>query len=93
MTKAEFKKILEEKIIGVDATTFKKDGTIVLMRGFFYTNGMTDAKFADKVMKQFQEIGIADQITLIETYEQWRDFKGGASIKASSHFGMIIKLK
>lgn len=67
-----------------------KSGTVVARRGFFYTHGNTADKYREAVEAALKKAGLKYQI--VDAYEQWRPFRGGASIAASSHWGVEIKI-
>jgi len=81
MTKRKFEKLAEERgFWSVDGMSISKTGEITVRRGFFYRLGMSAEKFRDSVVEKFPEARILD------FGEKYRPFRGGASVKASSHF-------
>lgn len=67
-----------------DSVGQKKDGTIVVRRGYFYRNGMDSARFATNVAKLLADAGLP--VVMTEHGDHWSAFRGGASIANSSHF-------
>jgi hypothetical protein len=65
-----------------DSIGQKKDGTIVVRRGFFYRNGNDSAKFAINVAKLLAEL----PVVMKEHGEHYSSFRGGASVANSSHW-------
>lgn len=69
---------------GADSVGQKKDGTIVVRRGYFYRHGMDSARFATTVA---QLLSAADlPVVMTEHGDHWTAFRGGASVANSSHF-------
>lgn len=77
-----------EKLEGmrIDAITKKRNGNFVIMRGFFYTNGYTHEKFANSLKS------ILSDAVIVDSYTIWKPFRGGASVKTQSHFGVEFNL-
>lgn len=71
-------------ILADSVTKRRKDGVIVLRRGFFYRMGGTAESFADKVRKAITENGI--NATVIKCGEVWKPFRGGSTVANSSHW-------
>lgn len=67
-----------------DSIGVKKNGNIVVRRGYFYRNGMSSAKFADTITRLIAANNIPLEVA--DRGDQWRAFNGGASIANSSHF-------
>lgn len=67
-----------------DGVGKKKDGTIVVRRGYFYRNGMDSEKFAAGVTARLAAAGIP--LTVKDHGDHWTSFNGGASLANSSHF-------
>ena len=82
------KKAIE--VVGADDYTSKRDGTLVFRKGFFYRNGCNSSNYANSVSKKLTEAGIPHVI--LDDYEIWKVFKGGASVKNQSHWGVVVKL-
>jgi hypothetical protein len=78
--------------IHADAITArKKDGTVILRKGFFYRMGGNATAFADRVARELVENDIPG--TVIDSGERWKPFRGGASIMSQSHWWVIVKEK
>lgn len=67
-----------------DTIGVKKGGNIVIRRGYYYSNGMSSAKFADSIAQLIAANGIA--LKVADHGDQWKAFRGGASIANQSHF-------
>lgn len=61
-------------------TASTKNGVYTIRKGFFYTNGFTAEKLAERVLEAYPEAKILDK------GEVWKPFRGGASVAASSHW-------
>jgi hypothetical protein len=61
-------------------TVSRKSGVYTVRRGFFYTHGRTSQMLADHVLAVFPAA------TIIEHYEVWKPFRGGASVANNSHW-------
>ena len=69
---------------GVDSVSKRKDGTIVLRRGFYYRNGMDAESFFLFVSKKLNAAGI--KFSVKDYGEKWTTFRGGASLATQSHW-------
>ncbi len=67
-----------------DAVSRKKDGTIVIRRGFYYRQGKDAEDFFLAVGQGLAKAGI--QYSVKDYGEQWKAFKGGSSLAKSSHW-------
>lgn len=56
------KKLIRETNAAADKVTFKRDGTIVFRRGYFYAHGYNAEKFAKRVKADLAEHGIKAEI-------------------------------
>jgi hypothetical protein len=87
LTSAEKKKLknaFESVITGVDKLTFKKDGTIVGKRGYFYRHGQSPQSVADKLKGALSSQGI--EIQIVDSYD---DFKPWPK---DSNFVVVFKI-
>ena len=66
----------------------RKDGVIVIRRGFYYRNGQTAESYADRVRVRLTEHNIAAKV--INCGEVWKPFRGGASLASQSHFWVEV---
>ena len=76
------------KRIGSDTLGKKRNGNFLARYSYFYTNGRTPEKCAERIKTSF----LNSQVEIINTYNQWKAFKGGASVANQSHFGVEFKL-
>lgn len=68
-----------------DTIGVKKDGNIVVRRGYYYrSKQMSSTKLADSIVRLITATGIA--LRVVDHGEQWKAFRGGASIANQSHF-------
>ena len=74
-----------KSLLSCDLVT-KHRGSYIAYKGFFYTNGYTAEKFADRVKSKFPNAIIE------EAREVWKPFVGGASLKKQSHWRVRFKL-
>lgn len=73
-------KQIKELLSGVDMVSKNKSGNYIARWTFFYTNGKTSEKYAEKVKSTLPGVKV------INSGEHWAPFRGGASIQQSSHF-------
>ena len=78
----EIRKALEN--IVADSVSKRKDGTIVIRRGFFYRHGKDAEDFFLTVCKHLNKTDI--KYSVKDWGEHWAAFKGGASISKQSHW-------
>jgi len=57
-----------------------KQGVYTVRKGFFYRNGYTEDKLADRVRETYP------QATIIDRGEVWKAFRGGATVSQGSHW-------
>jgi hypothetical protein len=74
-------KEVREKLKGIVDTVSHKNGVFTVRLGFFYRHGHTSAQLAETIMAAIPGAEVIDH------WETWKDFKGGASIAAQSHWG------
>jgi len=79
---------IRDNFVGADQVSRKRDGTIMVRRGYFYRHGMDHKKFADKVRKFLKDSEI--DATVIDCGDHWAAFRGGDSIAKGSHFWVRI---
>ncbi len=80
------KKIREA--VCADSIGRRKDGCIVVRRGFFYTHGETAESFAAKVTAALKVKNVNAHV--VDSGEVWKPFKGGSSIANSSHWFVVL---
>ena len=71
-----------------DTVGKRRDGTFILRSGFFYRHGRTAETFAARVVTDLKAAGIEAHV--VDKGEQWKAFKGGASIANSTHWWVIV---
>lgn len=67
-----------------DQVSKDKQGNFIFRQGYYYRMGMDSDKFADRVKKELSNAGF--NVEIIDHGDHFASFRGGASIKASSHF-------
>jgi len=77
--------------IRADSISKRKDGTVVLRREFFYTNGFTADKFVDHIMSKLINYGVSARI--VDSGEIWKPFRGGSTTANSSHWFVVLAEK
>ena len=82
----EIKK-LREVLSGLEVSR-KRNGNIMIRKGFFYTMGMDGDKFASNVLNALAFAEISAQV--VDKGMVWKPFRGGAKTANSSHFFVEI---
>ena len=77
----EIRKALE---VLTDSVSKRKDGTIVIRRGFYYRHGQDAESFRIAVCKVLNKTDI--KYSIKDYGEKWAAFKGGASLASQSHW-------
>lgn len=89
-----FESAASGRIDGISASR-KFPGEFTFMRGYFYTGGLDASKFGAQIsntLKQyFPEEMESGAIQYMSSENVWKPFKGGASIRNSSHFAATFK--
>lgn len=75
----------------VESVSRNKAGNIVVRRGFYYTNGFTAEKFAERVISGCNKAGL--NVTIVGSGEVWKPFKGGASVANNSHWWVELTVE
>ena len=68
--KRALKAAFENVYTGVDSISFKKGGTVVVKRSFFYTHGMSADKLAMDLQRVLASQGIP--IEIVDAYDDWK---------------------
>ena len=70
MSPMNLRKHLRQATVGVaDSVSFKRDGTLVFKRGYFYRHGMDEQKFAKHVLYLLEQAGVT--ATLVSARDRW----------------------
>lgn len=78
--------------VAIGSTVGKtKRGTIIVRRGFFYTNGCTAEIFRDGVVRRLAANGI--EVNVVDFGEIWKPFRGGATTAQGSHWYVELSEK
>jgi len=72
-----------------DTVGKRRDGSIILRKGFFYRHGCTAEMYGQGVLTACERIGV--KVQLLEVGEHYAAFRGGASVANSSHWYVVIK--
>jgi hypothetical protein len=81
---------LREVLAGADSVGKKKNGTVMIRRGYFYRNGMNADSFLESVVQQLNNKGI--KVEVVDFGDVWKPFRGSASVSRSSHWFVEVKL-
>ena len=73
----------------VDQVSRKKDGTIIVRRGYFYRHNMNLLDFTVQVSELMNLAGLTFDV--VDHYDHWTAFNGGAPLARSSHFAVVFK--
>ena len=71
-----------------DSVSRRRDGSIVIRRGYFYRHGQDAEDFRIAVCKRLNDAGF--QYSVKDYGDHWAAFKGGASLAKSSHWWVEI---
>lgn len=83
--------MIREALVGVvDTVGRKRNGNIIVRRGFYYRHGMTPAALSQRVVNALNLAGI--KVRVVDSYEQWTPFRGGQSVAQGSHFGVELEV-
>lgn len=84
-TKKILKDIFEKKYTGIDKISFKKDGTIVAKKSYFYRHNETAQSISAKLASVLNDNGV--EIEIVEYYDDWKPWP------KDSNFVVIFKIK
>lgn len=73
-----------------DSVGRNKQGNFVFREGYFYRHGRTAEGFASAVAAKLKAEGIDAE--LVDSGDHWASFRGGASLRTSSHFWAEFKV-
>lgn len=73
-----------------DQVTRKKNGNILLRRGYFYTRGKTEEDFEKGVLAVLHEANVSSKV--VDRGNHWAPFKGAASIANQSHWWVELEV-
>ena len=82
-------KDLKDKV-SCDMISKKRNGNILFRQGFFYTGGVTAGQFKVRISDRLDALGVTYEV--VEAYQTWKPFKGGASIANQSHWGCEVRI-
>lgn len=77
--------------IHADQISRRRDGTVILRKGFFYKAGGTADLFADRIRAALTGHNIAGKV--VNYGEIWRPFRGGATLANQSHWYVEVVAK
>jgi len=80
---------IQELVIADDSSKTKR-GTYIFRRTFFYRSGGTAESWAAKVVAQLTEANV--KVEVVDRGEVDKPFRGGASVKQSSHWWVEVKV-
>jgi hypothetical protein len=90
LTSSSVKTLLENNGCHPDEVWRKSGGEFVAARGFFYTHGYDELKWAAAVEDALKKSGMTFQ--MIDNGMEWRDFRGGAPLRRQSHWWAKFKI-
>ena len=70
--------------VHADMVSRKRNGNILIRKGYFYRGKQDEYSFADSIIKQLTAIGITAKV--VEAGDHWAAFNGGAPLTRQSHF-------
>ena len=73
-----------------DQVSRKKNGNILLRKGYFYTHGRNEEDFEKRVLAKLHEADISSKV--VDLGNHWAAFKGGASIARQSHWWVELEV-
>lgn len=73
-----------------DTVGRNRDGTYTVRREFFYRHGMDSVKFSQNLMERLAAQGV--MVELIDRWEHYTGFRGGASVRNQSHWGVKFRV-
>lgn len=73
----------------VDQVSRKKDGTIIVRRGYFYRHNATAETFMLNASERLNQLGLTFDV--VDYYDHWAPFNGGAPVARQSHFAVVFK--
>ena len=84
-------KIIKDTIF-TDQISKDREGNYIFRKGYFYRpSGMDPDSWAQQISKKLQGVGINNSV--VDSGDVWKPFKGGAPLKAQSHYYAKIKVK
>jgi hypothetical protein len=88
----QVRKALKETHHNVEVT---KDFQVILRRQFFYRHGKTAEDFGETAVADVNMAKLPEGVSLelLEVGEVNKPFKGGASVKASSHWWAVFAVR
>lgn len=76
---------VNDNVHGFDSIS-KKGNVFTFRRGFFYSHGSDGDTFAARMIANLSEKFPQASWKVVETDMVWKPFRGGASVRASSHY-------
>ena len=85
-------KEIKEALDGsVDQVSRKKDGSIIVRKGYFYRQSQTCETFMLAASEKLNRAGLSFEV--VDYYDHWAPFRGGDSVAKGSHFAVVFKSK
>ena len=84
------RKVLTAAVSCNDLQYSKKTDTWIFRRRFYYTHGFTSDKWAMNISNALTIAGVGP-FTVINHGEVWKVFRGGASVRAQSHWYATVR--
>jgi hypothetical protein len=84
--------IIKQTLNTIVDTVSKSGDIYTARRGFYFTNGFTSDKFAEKIKLAINKFMGGDSFELVDSHEIWKPFRGGASTAQNSHWLCKFKI-
>jgi len=73
-----------KQAVNADMVSRKRNGNILIRKGYFYRGKQDEYSFAQEINKQLDIHDI--KAKMVKCGDHWASFKGGASVAKQSHF-------
>ena len=84
-------RIVRDIAVNADMVSKKRNGNILVRKGYFYGISADGSKFAESVMRQLTKAGI-DAIQ-VDYGNHYANFDGNASVARSSHYWIELEVQ
>lgn len=87
--KTSLLKTIKENV-SCDQVSKTKNGTLIFRQSYYYKMNRTADTFKHSISVQLSNLGLSFEV--LNKGDIWKPFKGGASVKAQSHFYVEVKI-
>lgn len=84
-------KALEQQGIKPSQVSRNKAGQVLVRRGYFYRHGSTAEGWRDRISDALKLANVSH--TVIDYYDHFVAFKGGAPVAKQSHFCVVLEVQ